>query len=411
MTTDLLDALARFEVPAGRPAAVHVTADGAASIRRGCTWVFESAIERVARDAQAGAPCVVYHDREIVGVGLWDPGSAIPARLLSRKPVAIDDAFFADRVADALSLRAGLAETATTGMRLVNGPHDGLPDVVVDRYADTLVAKVYARAALPWLVALLQPLVDALPVERVVLRASRNVEDALGADTSGAIVLGRPLDGDVEFLEHGLVFLADPVRGQKTGFFLDQRENRVRVAQLGGNEVLNVFAYNGGFSLHAARAGAERVVSVDLSAPALEAAGAIFARNMGDPGVAACAHECVVGDAFRVMETLARQGQRFDVVVVDPPSFAKKADEVEGARRAYGRLARLGAALVRPGGTLVAASCSSRVPRAMFGETVEGALREARVAYAVEAVTGHAVDHPVRFREGEYLKAIYVRVG
>jgi 23S rRNA (cytosine1962-C5)-methyltransferase len=222
-------------------------------------------------------------------------------------------------------------------------------------------------------------------------------------------LVGELPDAPVPFREAGLSFEADVVRGQKTGHFLDQRENRIRVGELaGGRRVLDVFACTGGFSVHAAAGGATEVVSVDQSAPALATA----RRNMAlNPVVAAGTdHEIVVGDAFAVMSELAVARRRFDVVVVDPPSFASRRDQVPAARRAYARLTGLAVALLEPGGTLVQASCSSRVSADDFYATVERAARAAGRPLRITARTGHPLDHPIGFPEGAYLKALFADV-
>jgi 23S rRNA (cytosine1962-C5)-methyltransferase len=412
MTTGILAELARFSRPLNKPAAVHVNRNAAANIRRGCSWVFANDVERIGRDAEPGDMAAVYHDRKLVAVGLYDPGSPIVVRVLSREGVTPDAAFFEERAQAAIARRAEVASGRTNGYRVINGPHDLYPDLVADRYADTLSVKVYAACVLPHLQAALQPLVDTLAPDRVVIRTSRNIETLVFGSNAGpspALVLGRQSLAPVEFLENGIRFEADPVAGQKTGFFLDQRENRARVEQLHGRRVLNVFSYNGGFSLYAARGGASEVTSIDLSRPAIAAANANFVRNRDDAAIASCTHTGIAEDAFVAMERLSRAGERYDVVVVDPPSFAKQRSEVEGALRAYARLARLAARLIADGGTLVLASCSSRVSADEFIATVSRAVAEAGVRVIEIERTQHAVDHPTRFAEGEYLKCVYLR--
>ena len=214
------------------------------------------------------------------------------------------------------------------------------------------------------------------------------------------------------FRENGLTFEADLVHGQKTGHFLDQRENRARVRSLAaGADVLDVFACTGGFSVHAAAGGARRVHSIDLSAPTLAIAERNMAHNRQLPRVRTCRHTIEVADAFVALSDLGRHRSRFDIVVVDPPSFAQKQADVRGALLAYRRLTELATGLVAPGGVLVQASCSSRVPADVFYDAVvETVERTGRHAEVVDR-TAHAVDHPVSFPQGAYLKAIFVRVG
>jgi 23S rRNA (cytosine1962-C5)-methyltransferase len=247
--------------------------------------------------------------------------------------------------------------------------------------------------------------------KRLVLRLGRSGQsrpEHLYGLRDGAILFGPDLDGPLVFRENGLRFEADPVRGQKTGFFLDQRENRARVGQLAeGKRGLDVFAYTGGFSVYAARGGAREATSLDASRPALEAAVRNFALNQDDPGVAFCAHEMLVEDAFEALTRLEQEGRRFDLVIVDPPTFAKNRDEVTGALRAYGRLTRLALGVLEPGGTLVQASCSSRVSEEQFFEAVNrAATRAGRPLREIER-TDHSLDHPVSFKEGAYLKCLF----
>jgi 23S rRNA (cytosine1962-C5)-methyltransferase len=212
----------------------------------------------------------------------------------------------------------------------------------------------------------------------------------------------------VRFLENGIYFEADLIAGQKTGFFLDQRDNRARVEGIAaGKKVLNLFAYTGGFSLYAARGGAREVVSADISQPALAGALSNFRLNTAHPQIAAAKHELLVGDAFRTLHHLQQTKRKFDLVVIDPPTFAKKQAEIDRALAAYGRLAALGVQILRPGGQLVIASCSSRVPAALFFDTVHRAAWQVERPLTEIARTGHAVDHPVTFPEAAYLKCLF----
>jgi 23S rRNA (cytosine1962-C5)-methyltransferase len=211
----------------------------------------------------------------------------------------------------------------------------------------------------------------------------------------------------VVFLESGVRFEADVVRGQKTGFFLDQRENRREVETLArGRRVLNAFSFSGGFSVYAARGGAVTVTDLDISAHALAAAQRNFALNKNFPGVAVCHHETAQGDAF---DWLAASPAKFDLVVLDPPSLAKRAAEREGALRAYERLAMLGIARLAPGGILVAGSCSAHVAAEDFFDTVRRAAAKSGRKFTELKTLRHPPDHPAGFKEAEYLKVIYLK--
>lgn len=407
---------ARFDAIPSLPdktVSVRVTRPAAARARAGHPWVFAT---EVTREGSGGAPgataCVYGPDDKLVAIGLYDPDSPIRARLFGPAGTRVDDALVLERLMAAAERRGALATSGDTdGYRVVYGPNDGLPALVVDRYADTLVVKLYSAIWLPRMGGLLDALGEAVPAERVVLRLARAAQPRFTAAGlfDGAILSGAPLDGPVLFRENGLVFEAEPVVGQKTGFFLDQRDNRARVGALSaGRRVLNVFSYTGGFSLYAARGGAREVVSVDLSRPAIEAAERNFAHNAPDANVVACRHRGVAADAFEALAALRREAP-FDVVVIDPPAFAKRASEREHALRAYARLTRAGLDVLADDGVLVLASCSSRVRADEFVAGAEAAARAHGRPLSIEAVHGHPPDHAVAFEESEYLKCLFAR--
>ena len=208
--------------------------------------------------------------------------------------------------------------------------------------------------------------------------------------------------------ENGLSIEVDPVRGQKTGFFLDQRDNRARVESMArGKRVLNVFSYNGGFSLAAARGGAPEVTSLDLSPHALHSAERNFALNRDNATITAATHKTIIGDAFAEMAALAKAGNHYDMVIVDPPAFAARRSQVPEALKAYGRLTHLALMLLEPGGDIVLASCSNPVTPEEFRTTVNDAAQRAGRPLRNAEETGHAIDHPLDFAESRYLKCIF----
>lgn len=407
--------------PAPRRIALRVTPDAQAALRRGHPWLFANSI--IAQN-DAGEPprpgdlAVIFDNRRrFLAIGLYDPASPIRVRVLQHhQPAAIDDAFFAARMETAVQRRAALlADPATTALRLVHGEGDGFPGLVVDRYGEVQVLKLYSAAWLPHLPAVLAALTAHTPAATwVALRLSRAVQaqpEALGGLVDGATLTGAPRREPVIFLENGLRFEADVLHGQKTGFFLDQRDNRARVGGLAhGRTTLNVFAYTGGFSLYAARGGAPAVTSVDIAAPAMAAAERNFALNQALPAVRATRHECVVDDAFAALRRLANEKRRFGMVVVDPPSFAKQQSEIAAALHAYERLAALAVRVTEPDGLLVMASCSSRVDAEPFFAAVRCGTAEAGSRLQEFDHTAHPIDHPAGFAEGAYLKCLYARV-
>lgn len=403
--------------PAGKRHALRINAPSEKRLRDGSLWVYHDGIVEGGESAASGDLGVVF-DRKgrFLAAGLIDPDSPIRLRVLQAlKPETIDGAWFQRRLAEAVALRGPLRERArkTNGFRLVNGESDRLPGLVADRYADTVVVKLYTTAWIPHLQTVLDALVEAFPHERTVLRLNRSCvrsKPLLRGFSDGQVLRGPALSGPVVFQENGLSFEAEPIVGQKTGFFLDQRDNRARVGDLsGGLDVLNVFSYTGGFSLYAARGGAKSVASVDISRPATDAAVRNFALNKSDRSVAACRHEPVCQDAFQVLETFAHKGRDFDLVILDPPMFAQSSAQVDQALQAYARLTHAGLSVLRPGGILVQASCSNRVGSEDFFRCIHHAAGQAGRPLAEIERTGHALDHPVTFPDGEYLKCLFAR--
>ncbi len=389
--------------------AVRVTPDALRHVRAGHPWVFDEAITDVSRaDAAPGTLAVIFDkSRAFAAIGLWDPTSPIRLRVLHEgRPVQIDQGYWTDRVRGAYDRRVALEATGSTGWRWVHGENDGFSGLIVDRYATTVVVKLYTPAWLPHLHAILEAirLVDA--PERIVLRLGRNAQRDPSVTAlrlrDGMVVDGAEVDGPIEFLENSLRFTADVIDGQKTGHFLDQRDNRAFVRSIARDRsILDVFSCTGGFSVHAAAGGAHSVHSVDIAAPAIEASKRHMALNDFDTH-----HDTTIGDAFEVLADLAEARRRFDVVIIDPPSFASRATERDGAIRAYRKLVDLGLAVLEPGGRLLQASCSSRVSADDFVATVRAGLRARARNFSDEHVFGHAADHPITFPEGAYLKAI-----
>ena len=382
-----------------------------AVLRSGHPWLFDQSIQEQQGEGPPGSLGVVFdHRNKFLAVGLYDPTSVIRLRILqARRPATIDQAWFQERLQEAFALREPLLGTGTTGYRLVYGENDGLPGLVLDRYGDTLVLKLYSCCWIPHLYTVLKAIQELISLPRLVLRLSRGVQqqtDHLYGLQDGQVLYGEPLQAPVIFLENGLSFEAEVLKGQKTGFFLDQRDNRARVQALAkGKQVLNVFSFSGGFSVYAACGEAKGVVSLDLSAHALASAVRNFLLN---PKLAKVPHQCLQGDAFAQLANLKKQGQKFDLVILDPPSFAQRAADRLQALKAYKQLTALGAGVVNPKGILVSCSCSAHVSKEDFEAAVERGL--GKRSFSVIERTGHALDHPVRFKEGQYLKALFIQM-
>jgi 23S rRNA (cytosine1962-C5)-methyltransferase len=392
---------------------LRVTATAETIVRGGHPWVFADSIHEINRAGQAGELAVIYDRKDkFLAVGLFDPDSPIRVRILhAGKPQTLDAAWWQAHLAQTLARREKLFDAQTTGYRLIHGESDGWPGLVLDRYDTTLVLKIYTAAWLPRLEETLALFVEKIPSARVVLRLSRNIQPLAEKQfqrRDGQMLRGEPLTAPVIFLENGVRFEADVVRGQKTGFFLDQRENRAEVGTLArGRRVLNAFSFSGGFSVYAARGGATSVTDLDISAHALESAKHNFALNQNHPAVAACRHETAQGDAFAWLEASAA---KFDLVVLDPPSLAKRATEREGAIHAYERLNALGIARLGRDGILVAGSCSAHVSATEFFDAVRRAAVKSGRKFTELKTLQHPPDHPATFKEAEYLKVIYLRL-
>jgi 23S rRNA (cytosine1962-C5)-methyltransferase len=391
---------------------LRVTATAETILRGGHPWLFADSIQDQNRQGQMGELAVIYDRKnQFLAVGLFDPDSPIRVRILhAGKPQAIDGNWWRARLKETIGKRSSLMDAQTNGYRCINGESDGWPGLVLDRYAETLVVKIYTAAWLPRLEEVVGLIKEQLPDGRIVLRLSRNIQKVAMAQfrkTDGQILHGSSVDQPVIFLESGLRFEADVLRGQKTGFFLDQRENRRKVESLAQDRaVLNAFSYSGGFSLYAARGGAKSVTDLDISAHALAGAERNFKLNADVPAVARCTHELLQADTF---EWLAQETRRrFDLIILDPPSLARRETEREGAIRAYGRLVSQGIQCLNRGGILMAASCSAHVSADEFFDTVRQSAGQSGRKFTELQTTRHAPDHPAKFPETEYLKAIYL---
>ena len=383
-------------------------------IRGGHPWLYDASIREQNRPGQPGELAVLF-DRsdKFLALGLYDPLSPIRVRVLHcGKPVTADDNWWRARLQTTLARRDGLFDAQTTGHRCISGESDGWPGLVLDRYDTTFVLKLYSAAWLPRVGEVVGWLREALQPERLVLRLSRNIQSLAEKEFNlreGQMLIGDAPQGPVVFLETGIRFEAEVIRGQKTGFFLDQRENRRRVETLAaGRDVLNAFSFSGGFSLYAARGGARSTTDLDISSHALDSARRNFALNAADPHIAACRHECAQADTFDWLAASTRAD--FDLIVLDPPSLAKRETERAGAIQAYRRLTLLGLPRLRPGGILVAASCSAHVSAPEFHDAVLDALRSSRRKFVELVRTAHAPDHPATFPEAQYLKCVFARL-
>lgn len=393
---------------------MRVTPAAERALRNGHPWLFTDAITKQSHTGHAGDLAIIF-DRKgrFLAVGLYDPDSIIRVRVLQQgqsTPINLD--WYKQTIGHAVTLRRPLKEDPhTNGYRLIHGENDGLPGVIIDRYGRTYVIKLYSKAWVIHLPLLLNALQHHVAVERVVLRLNRAIQTQVHTQynlTNGTILHGPPITEPIQFRENGLRFEVDVIDGQKTGFFLDQRDNRMRVERLSQDKkVLNVFAYTGAFSLYAARGGAKHIISVDSSQPALATAVTNFRLNQASQNIQNTNHELIIGDAFRALKELKQNKRTFDLIIIDPPSFAKSKDEINRALTAYGRLVRLGLDILRRNGVFVMCSCSSRISNDDFFKTVQQTAHNIKRPLRPIERTSHALDHPTTFPEGNYLKALF----
>lgn len=388
---------------------LRVSAPAERFIRSGHPWVYSDSIVETNRAADVGEMAVVYNrDNKFMALGLYDPQSPIRLRVLhSGKPVKADREWWIARLRVAKDKRVPLFDEAhTNAWRWVSGENDGFPGLVIDRYADVLVMKLYSAVWLPRLDEVLDWLREVFAPTALVLRLSRNIQPFAKErwNLSEGCLVGST-ENLVVFRENGIRFEAEVLQGQKTGFYLDQRDNRARVQELAkGREVLNVFSFSGGFSLYAARGGARRVTDLDISKHALDSANRNFALNDWS---ATIPHECVQADAFEWIANGPRRS--FDLIICDPPSLARREMDREGAIRAYGTLAANCLRRLSSGGVLVAASCSAHVSEGeFFGAVISAADQAGRWTELWRSA--HAPDHPANFPEARYLKCVALRL-
>lgn len=379
--------------------------------KAGHPWVFNNEIEldTATRHIAPGSLVqVVNAGGEPLGCGFFNPKSLAAVRLLDRDPEAvIDRDWFAARLGAARTLRDRMHDEPW--YRLVHAEADGLPGLVVDRFGEVVVVQVNTAGMETHREALLEALDAVVAPRTLVLRADSAVRalEGLPVADRGELVKGT-LDGPMAVRENGATFFAEPLTGQKTGWFFDQRENRAFVANLArGGSVLDVYTYGGGFGVLAARAGAREVTLIDRSEPALG-----LAKWAAEANQVVDRCHFVRGDAFGEMERIQKDRRRFDTVILDPPAFAKSKKDLAAGRRGYRKMTRQGAVLVAPGGILFVASCSHNISLEMLEQEVRRGLVDAHRTARILRIAGAAPDHPLHpyLPESAYLKALVLHL-
>ena len=376
-------------------------------------WLFAGSVGRLEGRARPGDTVeVLSDDLKLLGRAAYSPRSQIRARFWTFDgEESVDDAFFKRRIAAAVARRQVLPELkGQQGLRLIHAESDGLPGIVADQYGDTVVVQLTSAGADKWRNAIVAGLVKATGCTRVYERSDSDVRGLEGLEPTTGWLHGEPPTAGLSIDENGVQLAVDVVGGHKTGFYLDQRDNRAWLRSVAaGKEILNCFCYTGGFSLQALAGGAAHVLSIDSSGPALAQARANLALNSQLPAERA---EWLEADVFQALRDFRKAARTFDLIVLDPPKFAPSAAHADRAARAYKDINLLGFRLLKPGGLLMTYSCSGGIGLELFQKIVAGAAHDAgREARIVRRLSGTA-DHPValNFPEGEYLKGLLVQV-
>ncbi len=371
-------------------------------------WVFSGSIAQLQGKPEPGETIAVRGAQgNFLGWGAYSPDSKIAARIWSwDEGETIDADFFRRRLRAALDQRRALVpEGETNALRLVHAESDGLPGMVVDRYADLLVAQFLSAGAERWRDVLVELLVELTGIRQVYERSDVEVRGLEGLAEREGPLAGTGQFAPMVIQENGLEFIVDPAHGQKTGFYIDQRRNRMRLRQAcAGRDVLNCFCYTGAFTAYALAGGARSVLSIDTSAEALALARENVRRNgLDGPGV-----DWLEADVFQALRGFRDQGPTYDLVILDPPKFAPTAAQAERAARGYKDINLLALKLLRPGGLLFTFSCSGGISADLFQKIVSGAALDAEVDTVIVERMTQGIDHPValNFPEGAYLKGL-----
>jgi len=383
------------------------------SVKRKHPWVFSGAIQKVYGNPSLGDTVkIISSEGEELGYAAFSPNSSIRARMWNFDTAQnIDSEFVFEKMRVAIKIRNSLnyLNSQNTASRLINAESDGLPGLIVDMYADVLVVQILSAGSEHWKEEISRNLTKITGKNNVYERSDVEVRKLEGLEPREGIITGEISENPVEVLENGYKFQVDIVYGQKTGFYLDQRENRKAIQKyVHDASLLNCFSYSGGFTVYALSGGAKHVTSIDSSAGAIDNAKINININQLDSQK----NTWIVGDVFEELRLFRDKGISFDMVILDPPKFAPTAAQVRSASRGYKDINLLAFKLLNPGGTLVTFSCSGGVNRLLFQKIVADAAIDAGVDAQILEVLSQGSDHPIRlnFPEGAYLKGLICRI-
>jgi len=387
--------------------AVKLTAPAERAVKKGHPWVFESGIAKMKADAKTGDFAIIFDNKQnqFLAIGLVDAESIIRIKIITvHKRLDLNSEWIKERLEIALQKRSSLFQI-TNAFRLCYGESDLMPGLIIDIFDHVAVIKLYSNIWFQFIEEIKQAIISLWHVDSVVLRFARITlnEGKHHGYEDGSVIFGTLKQPEILIEENGVKFSINPILGHKTGFFLDHRQNRINIGKLSKlKKVLDVFSYAGGFSMHALVGGANEVVSLDISKHAIDAA-----NKNAEINAVTTTHKTVCNDAFKQLEQYIQEGEKFDIIIIDPPSMAKSKTEIEQATKKYNSLASFGSRLLNEGGTLLLASCSSKISKEAFLLANQTGFQISNHQLVLQDFIGHDVDHPDNFGEMSYLKAAY----
>jgi 23S rRNA (cytosine1962-C5)-methyltransferase len=390
---------------------VHLKKDRDKSVKRNHPWIFSGAIEHTDPDIKSGETVnVISSSGQVIGKGSYSPSSQIRVRMWTfNAEEEIDSVFFKDKILAAYHLRKQIIPDKTNAYRIINAENDGLPGVIVDRYTEYLVCQFLSAGAEYWKEEILNQLINILKPNSIYERSDTDSRVKEGLDSKVGLLYGAEIPDLFQITENGLGFWVDIRTGHKTGFYLDQRDNRLLLSSfVKDKSVLNCFSYTGGFSVYALMNGAKEIINIDTSSSALE----LLNRNMELNILNHSNCKNINDDVFKVLRHFRDQGKSFDVIILDPPKFAESAIQVQQASRGYKDINLLALKLLNPDGVLFTFSCSGHITTDLFNKIISDAALDSGRDVKIIKMIAQSSDHPIStyFPEGLYLKGLILKV-